>query len=86
MALASGYVSVLVMALYVNSPTVIDLYAQPVALWGICCILLYWLTRMVMMTHRGDMDDDPIVFAVKDRISLVCLLLILLAGLSGAFL
>lgn len=86
MALASGYVSILVMALYVNSPQVLELYAQPAALWGVCCILLYWITRMVMVTHRGDMHDDPIVFAVKDRNSQICLVIILMCGIGGAFL
>ncbi len=76
MAVASGYVSVLVMALYVNSPAVLELYSQPQALWGICLVLLYWISRMVMVTHRGRMNDDPIVYAVRDRISRICLLLV----------
>src|SRR5690606_21925038 len=62
MATGSGLVAVLVMALYVNSPTVVELYPNPPALWGICVILLYWISRMVMITHRGHMHDDPIVF------------------------
>lgn len=84
MAAASGYVSVLVMALYVNSPDVLKLYSQPWVLGGICLVLLYWISRMVMVTHRGRMHDDPIVYAVKDRISQICLLLIILlvAGAS----
>jgi len=84
MAAAAGYVAVLVMALYVNSPDVLKLHAKPQALWGICLVLLYWISRMVMVTHRGRMHDDPIVYAVKDRISQICLLLILLfvAGAS----
>jgi 4-hydroxybenzoate polyprenyltransferase len=84
MAAAAGYVSVLVMALYVNSPDVLHLYTQPQALWGICLVLLYWISRMVMMTHRGRMNDDPIVYAVTDRVSQACLLLIALfvAGAS----
>lgn len=85
-ALASGYVSVLVMALYVNSPAVLDLYPQPAALWGICCVLLYWVTRMVMVTHRGAMHDDPVIYAAKDRISQLCFLLILGFALAGAVL
>lgn len=85
-ALGSGYVSVLVMALYVNSPAVLQLYRQPAALWGICCVLLYWLTRMVMVTHRRAMHDDPIVYAVKDRISQICFLLILGFALGGVIL
>ena len=71
-ALASGYVSVLVMALYINSPTVVELYSRPNALWGICGILLYWQTRIVMVTYRGYMHDDPILYMVKDRISQIC--------------
>ncbi|MGA0925440.1 MAG: UbiA family prenyltransferase, partial [Lutimaribacter sp.] len=53
--LAAGYISVLVMALYVNAPAVQELYANPYALWGICAVLLYWLTRIVLLTHRGAM-------------------------------
>jgi uncharacterized metal-binding protein len=77
-------VAVLVMALYVNSPDVLKLHARPQALWGICLVLLYWISRMVMVTHRGRMHDDPIVYAAKDRISQICLLLIVLfvAGAS----
>lgn len=85
-AISAGYVSVLVMALYVNSPIVVELYSYPVALWGVCLILLYWITRMVMITHRGRMDDDPVVFAAKDRISQICFLVILACVLGGALL
>lgn len=70
-AVSAGYVSVLVMALYVNSPAVGELYSYPPALWGICLVLLYWITRMVMVTHRGGMHDDPVVYAAKDRKSVV---------------
>ena len=47
--LAGGYMSVVVMALYINSTAVKNLYAYPQALWGICFILLYWLTRMAQL-------------------------------------
>ncbi|TDX21588.1 UbiA family prenyltransferase [Rhodovulum visakhapatnamense] len=77
MALASGYVSVLVSALYVNAPATVAAYGQPEALWGICCVLLYWISRTVLLAHRGQMHDDPVVYAAKDRISRICLLLIL---------
>jgi len=81
--LAAGYVSVLVMALYVNSPSVVDLYAYPSALWGICCVLLYWLTRMVLITHRGSMHDDPVVFAAKDGVSQISFVLMLAFAVIG---
>ena len=86
MGLAAGYVSVLVMALYVNSPAVRQLYALPDALWGVCCVLLYWLTRMVFLTHRGSMHDDPVVFAAKDRVSQICFVVMLAFAVGGALL
>lgn len=73
MALSAGYVSVLILALYINSPEVAPLYKRPYAIWGVCLVLLYWISRMVMVTHRGAMHDDPIVYALKDRISYYCL-------------
>ena len=72
MALASGYVSVLVAGLYLTSDAVTEMYSLPSALWGICAVLVYWVSRVVMLTHRGRMHDDPIVFAVTDRVSLFC--------------
>lgn len=85
-ALGAGYVSVLVLALYINSPGVRELYPEARALAGICAILLYWLTYMVMVTHRGLMHDDPLVFAAKDRKSQICLGLILTYAVAGAVL
>jgi hypothetical protein len=72
------------MTLYVNSPAVVELYAHPEALWGVCVVLLYWITRTVMVAHRGQMHDDPVVYAAKDRISQACLLVILGFVLTGA--
>jgi 4-hydroxybenzoate polyprenyltransferase/phosphoserine phosphatase len=86
MALASGYVSVLIMALYLNSPAVAKLYSNPSALWGICLVLLYWISRMAIVTHRGAMHDDPIIYAIKDRSSQFCLVLIAGFGIAGAVL
>ncbi|SDJ14901.1 UbiA family prenyltransferase [Lutimaribacter saemankumensis] len=83
-AIGAGYVSVLVMILYVNSPAVVELYRYPQALWGVCAVLLYWITHTVMVTHRGDMHDDPVVYAAKDRISQICMLIILGFTLAGA--
>jgi 4-hydroxybenzoate polyprenyltransferase/phosphoserine phosphatase len=82
MAIASGYVAVLVLALYINTPAVQELYNRPSLLWGVCLVLLYWISRMAMIAHRGHMDDDPIVFAVRDRASQICGLLI--AGIVAA--
>jgi 4-hydroxybenzoate polyprenyltransferase len=70
MALAAGYAAVLVFALYISSDQVTSLYSAPEALWLVCPLLLYWISRMVMVTHRGHMDDDPIVYAASDKVSL----------------
>jgi 4-hydroxybenzoate polyprenyltransferase/phosphoserine phosphatase len=85
MAMSSSHAAVLLLALYISSEDVQELYTRPQILWVICPLLLYWLTRMVLMTHRGYMTDDPIVFAAKDRISLLvvacCALLAIFATL-----
>ena len=85
-ALSSGYLSVLVLALYINSPDINALYSNPAALWAICYLLLYWLTRMVFITSRGGMSDDPIIFAIRDRVSLLCFLIAIIFIFYGAFL
>jgi 4-hydroxybenzoate polyprenyltransferase len=80
---AAGYIGVLVFALYINSPESLALYSQPKLLWLLCPVLLYWISRMWVISHRGDMHDDPVVFAATDRVSqavvLVCVAIILAA-------
>ena len=70
LSISSGQAAVLVFALYLYSPAVAELYTTPEVLWLICPVLLYWLSRIAILTHRGFMHDDPIVFAAKDRVSL----------------
>ena len=63
---ASGYLAVLVLALYINGDKVDEMYARPEALWVLCPMMLYWVSRMWLLTRRGDMHDDPVVFTVRD--------------------
>jgi len=70
---ASGYLAVLVLALYINSTASEALYRHPTALWLLCPLLLYWISRAWLIAHRGAMHDDPVVFAVTDRTSLLIL-------------
>ncbi len=84
MAASSGYMAVLVLALYVNSPDVLALYRHPTALWLLCPILLFWVSRVLMLSHRGLMNDDPVVFALRDRLSLVVGAAALCAFVAGA--
>lgn len=76
---ASGYLSVLVLALYIHSQEMLQLYQQPKALWLACPLLLLWITRIWLITHRGQMHEDPVVFAAKDYFSWLSIGLMLLA-------
>lgn len=67
---AAGYLSVLVLALYINSPEIEPLYHRPKAIWMLCVLMLYWISRVWMTAHRGGMHDDPVVYALRDRVSL----------------
>jgi 4-hydroxybenzoate polyprenyltransferase len=71
MGVASGYVSVLVLALYVTTHEVRRLYSHPAWLWMLCLLALYWISRMWLLAWRGEVDDDPVVFAIRDRASWV---------------
>ncbi|TNC53058.1 UbiA family prenyltransferase [Rubellimicrobium rubrum] len=86
MAVSSGYVSVLILAFYLESDDVQVLYSTPSVLSGVCLVLLYWLSRMVMVTHRGWMHDDPVVFAARDPNSLACAGIIVACAVLGTML
>lgn len=67
--IASGYVAVLVLALYTNSPMAEQLYARHGLFWVICLLLLYWINYLWLMARRAKLPHDPVVFALKDRTS-----------------
>jgi 4-hydroxybenzoate polyprenyltransferase len=69
MGISSGFVAILVLALYIDSQNGSKLYQAPELLWGICPLFLYWLMRIWIMTSRKEMIDDPVHFALHDRIS-----------------
>ncbi|MCP5196811.1 MAG: UbiA family prenyltransferase [Gammaproteobacteria bacterium] len=66
---ASGYIAVLVLALYINEAASATLYRSPEWMWIACPLLLFWLSRVWLLAHRGQMHDDPIVFALRDPVS-----------------
>ena len=76
---SSGLASVMVLALYIQSPTVGELYGRPDFLWLICLLLLYWLGRMALLAHRGE-AGDPMIFTLRDRTSWLTG-----AGMAAAF-
>jgi 4-hydroxybenzoate polyprenyltransferase len=69
LGVASGYISVLVLALYLSSEHVTNLYTHPRRLWLLCPLALYWTGRLWFLANRGVVNDDPVVFALKDRVS-----------------
>jgi 4-hydroxybenzoate polyprenyltransferase/phosphoserine phosphatase len=76
---ASGYISVLVLAMYIQDERTAALYRHPQYIWIACPVMLYWISRAWVIAHRGDMNDDPIVFAARDRMSLIVVALCSLA-------
>ena len=72
---SSGYLAVLVLALYIDSTAGEALYRHPHYLWMLCPLLLYWISRTWAIAHRGIMHDDPVIFAVMDNVSRVLLVL-----------
>ena len=72
---AAGYTAVVILALYINSPDITNHYEHPARIWLLCPVVLYWISRIWLKTLRGQMHDDPIVFAAKDNGSRVCVLL-----------
>jgi 4-hydroxybenzoate polyprenyltransferase len=71
MGITSGYSAVLVLALYLNSDTVVHLYRAPAFVWGAVPVMLFWVSWMWVQAHRGEMHDDPLIFAIKDKASLL---------------
>jgi 4-hydroxybenzoate polyprenyltransferase len=69
LGIENASVSVLVFALYLNSSEVTETYSQPQLLWLLCILLLYWTNRIWVGARRGKITEDPVVFAVKDRVS-----------------
>ena len=66
-----GYMSVFIMGLYINSPLITQYYSNPKIIWLLFPLLTYWLGRLWIIANRGEVNEDPLIFAVKDRTSLL---------------
>jgi hypothetical protein len=66
---AAGYAAVMVFCLYINSDIVRSLYRRPDLLWMGAPVLLYWFTRIWFLARRRLVTDDPILFAIGDKVS-----------------
>ncbi len=75
-----GYMSIFIMGLYINSPVITQYYSNPKVIWFLFPLLTYWLGRLWILANRGEVNEDPLIFAVKDRTSLM------VAALSAAIL
>jgi 4-hydroxybenzoate polyprenyltransferase/phosphoserine phosphatase len=69
MAVSAGYVGVLVLALYIDEPAVQERFGAHRLFWGVCALLIFWISRLVLVANRGQMDDDPLIWALKDPVS-----------------
>ena len=81
----AGYIAVLVFCLYVESNAVTVGYRTPAFLWFICPVMFYWVSRIWFLAHRGQMQDDPVKFAITDRSSWACALAIGVAAAAARF-
>lgn len=68
---ASGYIAVLVLALYTSSADVVQLYHTPKVIWLVCPMVLYWISRVWLLARRGLVHDDPLVFAMRDKVTYI---------------
>ncbi len=80
MGTASGYLAVLVLALYIASDKAAMLYGRRGLLWLVCPLLLYWISHVWLTAHRGKMRHDPVEFAMRDRVSRILILAMVAAA------
>ena len=84
MGATAGYLSVLVLALYVNGAGESGLYREAGLLWTVCPIMLFWITRVWFLARRGELHDDPVLFAATDPVSYLAGAAIALVGVLAA--
>ncbi len=85
MGLASALAAVVVLGLFINAAETEGQYASPVLLWGLAALMIYWLGRLWIKTARGEMDDDPVLYALKDRGSRVAVVLMVVIAICAHY-
>ena len=80
---ASAYASVVIFALYINGRDMFALYHHPGRMWLITPLLILWVSRVWLLASRGQLDEDPVVFALTDRASLLLGMGIMLIAYSA---
>lgn len=86
MGLASALAAVVVLGLFINAAETEGRYASPVLLWGLAAMMIYWLGRLWIKTARGEMDDDPVLYALKDRGSRAAVVLMVFIAICAHYL
>ena len=81
LAAASGYGAAIVLSLYISSDMVRALYRHPSILWLACPVFVFWISRMLMLSHRRVVSEDPIVFTMTDKASWAAGAAILVLGI-----
>lgn len=84
LGITAGFAAVIVLALYLHSEAVVILYAQPQLIWFAVPLMLFWVSWVWLKAHRGEMHDDPTIFAINDKSSLAVLALIAITFLLAA--
>ncbi|MFK5915049.1 MAG: UbiA family prenyltransferase [Woeseiaceae bacterium] len=77
--ISSGYISVLVLVLYIHDLQAGNIYSYPDWLWFVAVAVLYWISRMWLLAFRGKMNEDPVLFALHDRNSYIFSLFVALS-------
>jgi 4-hydroxybenzoate polyprenyltransferase len=80
---SSAYASILIFALYINGHDVAVLYHHPARMWLVTPLMILWLSRIWLLASRGVLDEDPVVFALTDRMSLLMGLGVLVIAMSA---
>lgn len=80
---ASGYASVVVFTLYINNPAILEIYQHFQRLWLLTPVLIFWINRVWLLAHRGELNEDPVVFALTDYWSAILGIVALLIVLSA---
>ena len=85
LGVTASYAAVVVLALYVHDPATSRLYDTPSILWFVVPVLLYWSSRLWLLADRGEIDEDPLLFATHDRVSYLVLLATAAAFVAAKF-
>lgn len=81
--LISSFAACIVFALYVNTTEISNLIINIQSLWFICIVILYWLLRLNLVARRKDFFGDPLEFALNDKVSYLCLILVAFFYING---